>query len=375
MLERKNYIDWLRVAAVVLLFDYHSAQIFSHFGCYVKDTELSNVLSIFQQFVFQWHMHLLFILAGMSSYYALQKRDARVYVKERFFRLFIPFIFGTLVIVPPLNYLLNLSSPTYYGSYLKYLYNVEAFLTANGDLHWAHLWFLVYLIIYSAACLPLFILLKKENVFISFISSICEKFGCIFLFALPFCLIEAVFRPGWPGGMFNIHDDWATFFLYFGFFVFGFVLCTNEKFLHAVDRHLIFFIALAIIFMAGYFGLIGAGFINEYKDSAYTPSYMGFQFFRGFNSWLWVMSIVGLGRKYMDFGGNFLEYCKNASYPVYILHATIIMLIGYQVVKLEIGALPKFLIVDFSAFFVTMIVYEIFVRRTKMTRFLLGMKN
>ncbi|WP_425517379.1 acyltransferase family protein [Paenibacillus solanacearum] len=47
-----------------------------------------------------WFMPLLFLLAGMSSFYALQRRTGAHFVKERFLRLLIPLVVGTLIIVP-----------------------------------------------------------------------------------------------------------------------------------------------------------------------------------------------------------------------------------------------------------------------------------
>ncbi len=52
-------------------------------------------------FISVWHMPLLFLLAGVSTYFALGKRSTGQYVGERFKRLGIPFVFGFLVLIPP----------------------------------------------------------------------------------------------------------------------------------------------------------------------------------------------------------------------------------------------------------------------------------
>ena len=46
-------------------------------------------------------MPLLFLIAGMAIWYSLSKRTASEFVVERVKRLFIPLIFGVVVIVPP----------------------------------------------------------------------------------------------------------------------------------------------------------------------------------------------------------------------------------------------------------------------------------
>jgi hypothetical protein len=50
-------------------------------------------------------MPLMFWLTGASSWYALEFRTGRRYLKERILRLFIPLVFGIIIIVPPQGYL------------------------------------------------------------------------------------------------------------------------------------------------------------------------------------------------------------------------------------------------------------------------------
>ena len=52
-------------------------------------------------FISVWHMPLLFLLAGASTYFALRKRSNRQYVGERVLRLVVPFVFGIFVLIPP----------------------------------------------------------------------------------------------------------------------------------------------------------------------------------------------------------------------------------------------------------------------------------
>jgi hypothetical protein len=67
-------------------------------------------------------------------------------------------------------------------------------------------------------------------------------------------------------------------------------------------------------------------------------------------------------------------YAKEARLPFYILHHTPIVLIGYYVVQWEVNALIKYLVISLSALVVTLVVYDIGVRRMRLTRFLFGMR-
>ena len=168
--QRRYDIDWLRVLAVLLLFPFHTARIFDTFGLwYVKNDTLSEALTYFIAFVHPWHMPLLFLLAGSSTWFALGFRSAGQYTKERFIRLLIPFIFGVLVIVPPQSYLGLLGHTGYSGSFFEWYPNFFSINTSDMDGYFlggftpAHLWFIAFLFIFSLLALPLFLYLRRRD--------------------------------------------------------------------------------------------------------------------------------------------------------------------------------------------------------------------
>jgi hypothetical protein len=82
---RRYDIDWLRVLAVLLLFPFHTARIFDTWlPFYVKNAAASDALTYFIFYLNPWHMPLLFLLAGASTWFALGFRSAGQYTKERF---------------------------------------------------------------------------------------------------------------------------------------------------------------------------------------------------------------------------------------------------------------------------------------------------
>lgn len=100
----KHYIDWLRNLGILFLFVFHTARIFDSLEAnYVKGVPdpVSNGIVISSY----WFMPLLFLLAGMSAYFALRKYSAKEFLKERARRLLIPFIFGLVAVVPPQAYI------------------------------------------------------------------------------------------------------------------------------------------------------------------------------------------------------------------------------------------------------------------------------
>ena len=67
-------------------------------------------------------------------------------------------------------------------------------------------------------------------------------------------------------------------------------------------------------------------------------------------------------------------YAGEAQLPFYVLHMTPIVVIGFYVVQWEVNALVKYLVIVLAALAVALVVYDIGVRRTRLTRFLFGIK-
>jgi len=378
MKKRVDYIDWLRIMAVFLLIYFHSARIFNiDEPFYAKNAQLSMSLSALIVVIGAWQMQLFFLLSGAGSFFALGFRSGRQYAWERFKRLFIPLVFGTCVIVPPQAYYTLLGRPGFDKSYLAFLPQFFAFNPATaggyrGTFEWAHLWFLAYLFTYSLLCAPLFVFLKKEGgkKLIEKVAKFFEKPGAVFCPALWFVFLNVLLRPRWPGFQ-NLVDDWANFTTYISYFIFGFVFCCDDRFGKAVDRHANLALALAVLFMLAVLGI-------EATDISFTPGYtlpfLAWAAFRSINTWVWVVALMGLGRKFLNFKRWPLDYLNQAAFPFYVLHQTVIVVIGYYVIKWSASVGVKYLILTTAALCVTLFIYDIFVRRTNPARFLFGMK-
>jgi len=95
---------------------------------------------------------------------------------------------------------------------------------------------------------------------------------------------------------------------------------------------------------------------------------------RSLCSFLWIISLLGIGMRLLNFNNKILKYCNEAVLPFYILHHVIIVVIGYYIVKLELGIGLKFVIIGVLSLIAIMAIYEFLVRRFNLLRFLFGMK-
>lgn len=368
--ERRWDIDWLRVLAVLLLFTYHTARIFDIWEqFYAKNDQVSAALSSIVSYLGPWHMPLFFLLAGSSTWFALRYRTGGQYTKERFKRLLIPFIFGVLVLIPPQSYLgLRLHSG-YAEPYLRWYPHFFRLIPEDMDGYflgghtWGHLWFIFHLFVYSLVALPLLLYFNRESGqrLINRLAAFCTKPGVIFLFAVPLFLDKYLFDLDIAGG-----DP----LFYILFFIYGFILMSDPRFGEAIDRH------KAVALVLGPVVYIVAAYLNI----AGWPGFPGWSepilefYFDGLTPWCFMVALLGYGRKFLNFTNPFLKYAAGASYPYYILHQTVIVIIGFFVVQWDIGVLVKFVTILVASFVVTTVLYDLLVKRINIVRFLFGMQ-
>ncbi|KXK28908.1 MAG: acyltransferase [Bacteroidetes bacterium OLB12] len=160
---RRYSLDWLRVIAFSLLIFYHVGMFFVPWDFHIKNNTIYPDIRWPMLFLNQWRLPLLFVISGMSTWFALSKRSGLQFVGERTTRLLIPLLAGMILIVPPQVYFERLAKAQVTGGFLDY-WPVHAFsgVYPEGNLSWHHLWFLPYLLIFSLLLLPVFLYLRKH---------------------------------------------------------------------------------------------------------------------------------------------------------------------------------------------------------------------
>jgi len=367
--RRVYYIDWLRVLAVLLLFLFHSGRVFNWGELFYAKSSIDSLgISLVLWFIDAWHMPLLFFLAGASTYFAMRKRTIAEYLRERSLRLLVPLSFGVLVLVPPQTWYGARTNDGYTGSFLDYLTSGRAFSPDNlfgrgdyyGGLSPAHLWFILFLFIISVLVVPLLVLDRKPGGSAS-LGRVAGAFA----------------RPAWwPVVVFLILVAEAmpeiggkNLIYYLVFFVLGYLLIGEASFADTATRWRI------PALVAG-FGITAASvLLGRWADTLPDPSMAlaGWRYVELLGGWLSLVGLIGLGRAYLDTPSPTLAYLSEASYPLYILHQTLIVTIGFYLVMIvPWPALGWPLLIAVSAA-VTFAVYGV-VRRVGALRFLFGMR-
>jgi glucan biosynthesis protein C len=153
---------------MVMLFLFHNAHLFDAICWHIKNKQQSFWATAFVVFVHLWSMPLLLLLAGASTWFARSYKKGTVYIKERFKRLMIPFVFGILILVPPQIYVEGLSKSRFQGSFFYNYPHLFAKDPVTFDPqvfsnYGHHLWFLAFLFLFSLMDLPLSLFLRSKN--------------------------------------------------------------------------------------------------------------------------------------------------------------------------------------------------------------------
>jgi glucan biosynthesis protein C len=305
-------------------------------------------------------MPLLFVIAGAGMWFALERRSAGQFLQERTIKLVLPFIVGIFLIVPPQIYYERLLRGQWSGDYLNfYLSRVLQFIPyPTGDFGWHHLWFILYLYVYVLLLLPAMLWWKRIRPRVAPGIWMC-------LLGLPLGINEALLKPLFPETH-NLVSDWYIFNHYLLLTVYGYVMASIPgiwKWLSEFRRwSLISGLASFVLLIS----LFNTGVIRH--DS--VADGLGANIF----TWLWVMVFLGYGYRYLSFANPLLIWAREASYPVYILHQTVIVVIGYYIIQCSWMPWTKYVVILVLSMSACFILYEGCVRRFALLRLVFGMK-
>jgi peptidoglycan/LPS O-acetylase OafA/YrhL len=379
---RLYYLDWLRVILIFGVFLYHVVKPFDPLiDWHINNAEQSDTILTFLLLVNPWGIPLFFLVAGTGSMFALRRRSNRQYIIERVTRLLIPFIVGSILLTPFQKYLEALHKESFQGSFLSYIPEMLAeSMSGNwftplifGD--WGlHLWFLGFLFAFSLLALPFFNWFKGDagGSFISWLGRLVEKRGGILLFILPLALARVLVQP-----FFAVEErGWLDFVYFFLFFILGYIIYSDERFLSAVrrDRWLLF--AGGIVGLAAFFGLFAVygDIALEWGLTFVVPWSIILIFAFTLMSWGWALSVLYLAMTRLNFSNKWLEYGNETIMPFYLLHQPVIIVIAYFVVQWDVNLWVKLLVILIGSLFITLGLVLLLIRPFKPMRQLFGMK-
>jgi len=368
---RRYDIDTLRVIVFGLLIFYHVGMFFVPWDFHIKNSVTYVWLAYPMIFLNQWRLPLLFVISGMGTYFNISKRSGGGFAKERFVRLFIPLVVGIIFIVPPQVFIERLDAGQFPGNYLDF-YPSMAFVGVypEGNFSWHHLWFLPYLLLFSLVLIPAFrYLLKHPQAWIirKTKNLATKKFG-LFMLAIPLVFCYVFLMPRFPSTH-ALVNDWFNLINYGTLFFYGFLLMTIKDVLwkNITKNRRLYLITAIVSFALMLFLWIGVGNFPAKGELSDTVQAM--------NAWAWILTIIGYAATYLNKPSKTLTYANEAVYPFYILHQTVIIILGYYLKNVEMCLFAKFSIMAIGTLGITWLIYEFGIRRYIWIRPLFGMKR
>ncbi len=309
MNERKYYLDNIRWITVCIVVVYHIFYLFNCSGVITNMTVQGvPIVDTFEIFVYPWFMCLLFVVSGISSRLSLGKRTPKEFIKERFSKIFVPSICGIFIYGWIAGYITDKCTDIFAGNgdsvpaVLKYfIYS----LIGSGPLWFAHIVFVASLLLLIA------VKLDKNDIF----RNLCGKTNYLVLFLLTAAVWGSSLILNVP--TISVYRFGIYLFMFFlGYFVFSHDEVIEKLKKIAVPMGIIAFIG-GIAYTAFIYG-------KTFTDDSVLQSPIT-------NIYLWtaVLAILGLGAKYLNFSNKFTKYMTKNNFAFYVLHYTIVLLIGY----------------------------------------------
>ena len=280
----------------------------------------SKCISSFIVFFSPFFMPILFVLAGISTKYALKKRTTKEYISERAKKLLIPLLFGTIVIMPVMTYIADKYNNSYNGSFLKHytvFFGKYTDLTgADGGFSFGQFWFLLYLFVISVICV-------WAIPWLNAIFKISENNNSNGHFGTLHFLILILGAPLiFLGELLSIGGKSLAEFTYL--FLIGYYLFSNEEVIKKIrEKSFVFLIIGLISSVLNIYLFLWSG-----KDFGFINTLTN-----AFSKWFMIIALISLAAKYLDFTNSFTSRMKVTAFLLYIYHFIWIVVFEYLLGK------------------------------------------
>ena len=343
MTTRHYGMDWLRIGAFALLIFYHVGMFFVHWDWHVKTADPVETAAIPMLALSPWRLSLLFVVSGFATR-AILSRTHRIgaFARERTARLMLPVLAGAFFLIPPQPWIELGVKHGYPSGFLHFwAHDYFRFAMIDGIVvpTWQHLWFVVYLWVYTLlllALLPLGSRLRLQTLF-------DRLFGGAGALLVPigwFLVARGLIVQNIPSSH-ALVDDWPSHIVYLPAFLFGVGLAGSEATWAGIRR----WWKLAALIAAFAFVPVAAAELVYPGNTPFPPQFLlPYYCFRSVQGAAAVIALIGVADRFWNRDHPLRATLTEAVFPFYIIHQTIIVVVGWYLLRFGLPPLAEFLI-------------------------------
>ena len=355
---RKHWIDNLRWVTVLLVLLYHviyfynNKGVFGGIGGFGDGPQYQDTL---MYILYPWFMPLLFLLAGISARYSLEKQSAKEWFRSRTRKLLVPATIGLLVFHWMTGYF-NTAVAARTGVFDGMPVVAKYLMMAVSGI--GPLWFIQDLWLFSLILLLIRKIDKKDRLYQWCGKLNDEKWnnaiiGTIWieLFFLFFLLGEQALvfnpRPESLDGLWNLYKP----IFYIIPFLLGYYFFSHDKVQEWLGKYWIANMAAAVIF-----GTILT--VTTFGQDNTTPFYLADPL-NCLYGWLMCLAMMGWFKAKFDKTNAFAGYMTRSSFGLYIVHYLVIASLGYMMkLYTQLSPMAMYLILTVAVFTLSPLLYE-----------------
>lgn len=370
---RRFDLDWLRVIAFGLLIFYHIGMYYVTWGWHVKSPHAGPFAEPLMLLLNPWRLSLLFLISGVALRFAIDKAGSSTgFAGRRFMWLFVPLVFGMLVIVTPQAYFELLAKGEIETGYLafwaRYIAGEDGFSVTIPT--WNHLWYVLYLLVYTLIVIPLMPALRvvADHLNSPNFETTRRGWGLMLVPGLLFVFYRFTSDTAFPLETHDLVTDWGAHARYGSYFLIGLMIAKNDVFWRVLSK---FWRCGAMI--VAMLAVILSGLWANWEWVSEQPILLAVaRALRPLYAWAVIASLMGAAHEYLNRPGARLQYLTTAIFPYYILHQSLIVIIGVTVGGLGLPVWMEFSLVLLGTVGGCIVLYEYVIRRIGLLRPMFG---